>query len=118
MDGQVGAIYKKAKGFLRIDPLRKPKTMDLSDSEAFKPGKTFYVIYELNGDALKTCNVQKDIQKREKRPTEFKTNPNSDVVIAHWKRKSRTKGDIQDIRPNSASGTRGRAWCNWECAVR
>jgi uncharacterized protein (TIGR03067 family) len=87
--GQVGAIYKKGEGFLRIDPSKKPKTMDLSKTEAFKVGETSYDIYELDGDTLKKTSLQKEREKLkpEDRPKEFKTAPKSGVHISYWKRK-------------------------------
>src|SRR5262249_14472712 len=89
-NGQVGEIYKKGEGFLRIDPSKKPKTIDYGRTEAFKPGETRYEIYELDGDTLKTTSVQKDTEniKPEDRPKEFKTAPKSVVSITYWKRKS------------------------------
>ena len=85
--GQVGAMYKKREGFLRLDPSKKPKTFDVSPTEAFKPGETFYEIYELEGDTLKISSVNKESMKPEERPKEFKTAPKAGVVIMHWKRK-------------------------------
>jgi uncharacterized protein (TIGR03067 family) len=85
--GQVGAMYKKAEGYLRIDPSQKPKAMDLSPAEKFKPGETFYQIYELDGDMLRTCTRNKEKMDPKDRPKEFKTAPNSDLWITYWKRK-------------------------------
>jgi uncharacterized protein (TIGR03067 family) len=88
--GQVGPIYKRGEGFIRIDPTKKPKTIDRSSTDKFKPGETSYEIYELDGDSLKVTAVQKEIEKckPEDRPKEFKTAPKSDVNITYWKRKS------------------------------
>jgi uncharacterized protein (TIGR03067 family) len=85
--GQVGEMYKKGEGFLRIDPSKKPKTIDLGRTEAFKPDETRYEIYELDGDTLKTTSVQKEKMKPEDRPNELKTAPKSGVVITYWKKK-------------------------------
>ena len=88
--GQVGEMYKKGKGFLRIDPGKKPKTIDFGNTEAFKRGETRYEIYELDGDTLKITSVQKDTEKikPEDRPKELKTAPKSGLIIEYWKRKS------------------------------
>ena len=87
--GQVGAIYKRGEGFLRIDPSKKPKTIDLSKTEAFNVGETSYEIYELDGDTLKKTSVQKEREKvkPEDRPKDFKTAPKSTVHVTYWKRK-------------------------------
>jgi uncharacterized protein (TIGR03067 family) len=73
-------------GFLRLDPTKKPKSLDFSPTQAFKPGETYYVIYELDGDTLKTCSVDKEKMKPEDSPQEFKTGRKSGVVIVYWKR--------------------------------
>jgi uncharacterized protein (TIGR03067 family) len=88
--GQVGEMYKKGEGFLRIDPSKKPKTIDFGRTEAFKSGETGYEIYELDGDTLKISSVQKDTEKikPEDRPKELKTAPKSGVNISYYKRKS------------------------------
>lgn len=88
--GQVGEMYQKGEGFLRIDPSKKPKTIDLGRTQAFKPGETVYEIYELDGDKLKMCSAEKQTEKLkpEDRPKEFKTAPKSGVTITYYKRKS------------------------------
>jgi uncharacterized protein (TIGR03067 family) len=79
---------REAQGFLRIDPSKKPKTMDMSPTDAFKPGDTTYEICELKDDTLKRCeNAGKDSGKPEGRPKEFKTGPDSGGHITYWKRK-------------------------------
>jgi uncharacterized protein (TIGR03067 family) len=85
--GQVGA--PKAQGFLRVDPTKKPKAMDMSPTDAFNPGETTYEIYELKDDILKRCeNADKDSGKPEGRPKDFKTGPDSSGHITYWKRKA------------------------------
>jgi RNA polymerase sigma factor (sigma-70 family) len=95
-DGQVGEMYKKQRGqgFLRIDPLQRPKTMDRSATEAFKPGETFYSIYELEGDTLVLCSVGKLIMKPEDRPRAFQVDRKAKTTISYWKRKP-----PQDAKP-------------------
>jgi uncharacterized protein (TIGR03067 family) len=82
-DGQVGAAYKKAQGYLRINPSKTPKAIDISDTANFKAADTSHGIYELDGDTLKTYFAAKG----ETRPTEFKTKPKGLQAIAHWKKK-------------------------------
>ena len=69
------------KGTFEINPVKKPKTMDLSfrrDGEDVL-GKC---IYELDGDTLKVSYGEPD------RPTGFKTTEDSDMPRVYvWKRK-------------------------------
>jgi uncharacterized protein (TIGR03067 family) len=84
-EGQVSG--RKVTGFVRIDPSRKPRTMDRSATRDFAPGKTNYAIYELSGDTLTMCSREK-AGRPEQRPTAFKTAPGSGAWVIHWKRKS------------------------------
>jgi uncharacterized protein (TIGR03067 family) len=73
-----------AKGTFRIDPTKKPKTIDLTyDAE---PGLeewkvTVFGIYELDADTLKLCIGKK-------RPMEFKTTPDDKRSLASYKRQT------------------------------
>ncbi len=89
-DGQVGPMYQKWEGFLRVDPTRNPRTLDMSKSKEFKAGEVFYLIYELDGVLLKTCSLNTKNHDSKKRPAEFKTKQRSGegTVIAYWTRKS------------------------------
>lgn len=75
-----GRIYFKAK--YRIDPTKKPKTIDYDMTEGPTKGKTHLGIYELDGDTLKFCFAApgKD------RPTEFTAKEGSKQTLSVWKR--------------------------------
>jgi uncharacterized protein (TIGR03067 family) len=70
----------ETKMTFRTDASKDPKTIDLSlktgDQEAVSRG-----VYKLEGDTLAVCRTTGDIE----RPTEFKTKPESGVMIV-WKR--------------------------------
>jgi RNA polymerase sigma factor (sigma-70 family) len=84
--GQVGPNYKKSEGFLRIDPNKKPNWLDWSSTDAFKPGETYYQIYELEGNKLKICSA-KDGKNPEDRPKEFKADAKTATTVAYWEKK-------------------------------
>lgn len=56
-----------AKGTFRLDPGKKPQTIDLTMSEGEEKGKTILGIYELEDDVLKICGAGPGGE----RPTEF-----------------------------------------------
>jgi RNA polymerase sigma factor (sigma-70 family) len=66
------------KGTVRIDETKRPKTMDM-EFERESNRAVGKCIYELDGDTLKICYGEPD------RPTEFKTNPDSDNKLYVWK---------------------------------
>jgi uncharacterized protein (TIGR03067 family) len=82
-EGQIKGS-KRVKGFIRIDPSKKPKTMDRSRTADFK--KVHGSIYELDGDRLKECSFSK-APKPGARPAKFETKPKSGVFIIYWVRK-------------------------------
>jgi uncharacterized protein (TIGR03067 family) len=69
---------KKGEGnAYRLDPAKKPKTIDISDPDlGSTPG-----IYELNGDTLTIC-----LAIGKERPTEFKSDTNSLATLMVLKR--------------------------------
>jgi uncharacterized protein (TIGR03067 family) len=71
-------------GHFQIDPSKKPKTIDFAVEPYFPSRKTSTVlgIYELDGDNLKLLRGRPD----QKRPTEFRTTPKSDLEIITFKR--------------------------------
>ncbi len=69
-------------GTQKLDPGKKPKTVDATVTEGEGKGTTMLGIYELNGDTIKACF---DMQGK-KRPTEFKTSPGSGHFLAVIKR--------------------------------
>jgi uncharacterized protein (TIGR03067 family) len=72
------------KGDLRIDPAKKPKTMDLAHQEGLLRDKTWQGIYEVAGDDLKICYVEAD--KDKERPAEFTTSQDSNRLLVVLKR--------------------------------
>ncbi len=57
------------RGTVKVDPTKKPKTIDIVGSEGPNKGKTILAIYEVSGDTLKICY---DLGGKD-RPTDFKT---------------------------------------------
>jgi uncharacterized protein (TIGR03067 family) len=71
------------KGTVKRDPSKTPKELDVIGAEGPNKGKTFLAIYELDGDTLKVCY---DLEGK-KRPTEFKSAPDTKQFLAVYKRK-------------------------------
>jgi uncharacterized protein (TIGR03067 family) len=69
-------------GTQKLDPGKKPKTVDASVTEGEGKGTTMLGIYELEGDTLKACF---DPQGK-KRPAEFKTTSGSGYFLVVVKR--------------------------------
>jgi uncharacterized protein (TIGR03067 family) len=70
------------KGTTKIDPSKKPKTMDIMGADGPNKGKTFLCIYELNGDTLRVCY---DLSGKA-RPSEFKTKKGELLFLVTYKR--------------------------------
>jgi len=68
----------------QIDPTQDPKTIDISVLDGPGKGKTFYGIYELEGDGLKICLTHKEIKSS--RPVEFTSGPKSDTDLFELRR--------------------------------
>jgi len=66
----------------KIDPTKKPKTLDATFTEGDMKGETSLAIYELKDDTLKYCRATpgKD------RPTEFSSKPGSGQTLVVYKR--------------------------------
>jgi uncharacterized protein (TIGR03067 family) len=69
-------------GQLKLDPTRMPKTVNAIVKQGENKGEIMLGIYELDGDTLKMCF---DVQGQE-RPKEFKTKPDSNLMLAVCKR--------------------------------
>src|SRR5262249_49193783 len=68
----------KSVASYKLDPTKRPKTIDLTDTERkdTRPG-----IYELSGDRLRLCWRLGEARARSERPTEFKPPPGSGILI-------------------------------------
>ncbi|HYV39244.1 MAG TPA: TIGR03067 domain-containing protein [Gemmataceae bacterium] len=78
---KIGDMVLQA-GTQKLDPGKKPATVDAIVTEGEGKGTTMLGIYEIQGDTLKSCF---DMQGK-KRPTEFKTAPDSGTFLAVLKR--------------------------------
>jgi uncharacterized protein (TIGR03067 family) len=76
---------EKAK--IKLDPAKKPKTIDITPEEKGAPAKVIQGIYELNGDELKLCFTKEGGT----RPTEFASKPGGDVSLIVLKREKKEK---------------------------
>ncbi len=74
---------KEHKGTYKIDPTKKPKTIDITPSGGDNKDKVHLGIYELDGDTLKVCYNHPD----KERPTAFSTKADSEEVLYVLKRK-------------------------------
>ena len=69
------------EGTARIDPARKPKTIDYTFSKGEVAGGRFEAIYELDGDSFRHCGVLKGA-----RPSEFSSKPGSGQILTTFRR--------------------------------
>jgi uncharacterized protein (TIGR03067 family) len=68
-----------AEATIRLDPTRKPKTIDLAGKDKEGRSRRGLGIYELDGDRLK-------IALGKERPAEFRSAPGSGVVLTDCRR--------------------------------
>jgi uncharacterized protein (TIGR03067 family) len=70
------------KGTHKLNPAKKPKQIDASDTEGPYAGKGAHGIYEIKGDEFKVCfsGPGKD------RPTEFSTSSGAGEILHVWKK--------------------------------
>jgi len=73
------------KGTFKLDPAARPQAIDVTGAEGPNKGKTFLAIYELTGDSLRICY---DLEGKS-RPTEFKTQRNTERFLVTYKREKR-----------------------------
>jgi uncharacterized protein (TIGR03067 family) len=71
-------------GDFKIDPLAKPKTIDIIFTEGPGKGHSQKGIYELDGDTQKICIAMPD----QPRPTDFATSPENKHVLEILKREN------------------------------
>ena len=72
-------------GTFKVDPSKKPKTIDVTFSDGPEKGKTTLGIYELEGDTYKAC-VDPNGKTR---PSEFAIKPGSGYVLIIHKREKK-----------------------------
>jgi uncharacterized protein (TIGR03067 family) len=72
------------EGTAKIDPTRKPKTIDYTFTKGDGNGAQFIAIYELDGDSYKHCGVL-----RGTRPSEFSSKPGSGQTLTVFRREKR-----------------------------
>lgn len=70
------------KGTVKLDPSKKPKSMDITGVEGPTKGKTILAIYEMTGDTLKICY---DLSGNA-RPSAFKTTTGSRLFLVTYHR--------------------------------
>jgi len=75
------------RGTFRVDPARKPATIDFTHTKGELKGKTWLGIYLLERDALKICDNADDLAQG--RPAAWTTAPGSGRVVVNFKRGGR-----------------------------
>jgi uncharacterized protein (TIGR03067 family) len=73
------------QGTHKIDPSKKPKTIDATDTEGPFKGKTVYGIYESDGDTFKVCFAKPG----DERPKEFNTKAGTGHIMHVWKKEKK-----------------------------
>jgi uncharacterized protein (TIGR03067 family) len=73
------------EGTTKIDPTKKPKTLDIVGTKGPNMGKTFLAIYELKGDTLRVCY---DLSGKA-HPDEFKSKPNTQLFLVTYHREKK-----------------------------
>jgi uncharacterized protein (TIGR03067 family) len=77
------------KGKVKLDPAKKPKTLDMEfteDAGGQKKGQVSQGIYVIEGDTLKWCNAAPGAEDR---PTEFSTNDKKNHMLIVLKREKK-----------------------------
>ena len=75
------------QGTFRVDPSKKPATIDFTHTRGEAKGKTWLGVYRLEGDVLKICDNADDLAQG--RPAAFATEPGSGQVLLTFKRERR-----------------------------
>ncbi|MGE3805096.1 MAG: TIGR03067 domain-containing protein [Gemmataceae bacterium] len=73
------------KGTVKLDPVAKPKAMDITGTEGPNRGRKYLAIYELDGDTLKICY---DLSGKA-RPNEFKSTAGSQLFLVTYQREKK-----------------------------
>jgi uncharacterized protein (TIGR03067 family) len=70
------------EGTVKIDPTKKPKTIDVTFTEGERKGKTVPGIYEIESDAFRVCVARPGGE----RPAEFSAKAGSERTLIVYKR--------------------------------
>lgn len=70
------------EGTCKIDPSKKPHTMEITGTKGPNKGRTLPAIYELTGDTLRVCY---DLSGKAP-PEEFKSKPMTKLYLVTYKR--------------------------------
>lgn len=76
---------RETHGTFKLDPSKKPKTIDIAQTDRETKGKTILGIYELDGDTYKLCG---DMSGKN-RPTEFAVKAGSGHFLEVLKREKK-----------------------------
>ena len=71
----------------KIDPAKKPKTLDLTITKGQSDGTKSLAIYELDGDTLRACWTLFAVERD--RPTEFATKADAGLLLVVYKREKK-----------------------------
>ena len=74
-----------AEGTLKLDPTKKPKTIDVAITEGERKGKTLLGIYEIEGDTFRVCHARPGGE----RPADFSAEVGSGRTLIVFKRKNK-----------------------------
>ncbi len=88
-EGDKYEAYKgkcRAKGVCKLDPSKRPKSLDYTITEGYYQGDVEIGIYEIDGDTLRICSVMASTRKP--RPTEFSNGEKGGDTLHVWKRKN------------------------------
>jgi uncharacterized protein (TIGR03067 family) len=82
-DVKIGDVVYK--GTHKLDPTKKPKAIDATDTDGPFKGKTVLGIYAVEGDTFKVCFAEpgKD------RPKEFSTKSGTGHILDVWKKEKK-----------------------------
>ena len=77
----------KDAGTVKVDPGKKPKTIDITGTEGPNKGKVIQAIYEKTGDTLRVCY---ELQGKN-RPSEFSTERGTTRFLVTYKKEAAKK---------------------------
>ncbi len=69
----------------KVDPAKKPSTLDMTITEGPMKGQTYHAIYRLANGELTIC---RHVEPDKDRPTEFASAPRSGLMVIVWKRQT------------------------------